>query len=55
MTFKLNDYVKHVEYPRSKVPLHLYKKQFVDIVNAQTESFEYCTKEEYDRYWEDSE
>lgn len=52
MGFKLGDYVKHVEYPKSKVPLHLNQQWHVDVINAQAESFDHSSKAEYDEYWE---
>lgn len=54
MTFKLGDYVKHVEYPKSKVPLLLHEQWHVDVVNAQIKNFVYSGKEEYDGYWEEN-
>lgn len=55
MTFKLGDYVKHIEYPKSKVPLRLSDQKRVDIANAQKENFTLATKEEHENYWEESE
>jgi len=51
MNFKLGDYVKHKDYPKSKVPLHLTEDIEVQIVNAQADNFEYSSKKEHDEYW----
>ena len=54
MTFKIGDYVKHKEYPKSNVVLHLTKDMYVQVINAQAENFEYANQkeiEEYHRKW----
>lgn len=51
MQFKVGDYVKHKDYPKSKVPIHLTKDEHVQIVNAQAEDFEHSSEEEHYKYW----
>ena len=51
MTFKIGDYVKHKDYPKSKVPIYLSGYEHVQIINAQADNFEYSSKEEHDEYW----
>lgn len=54
MKFRIGDYIKHKEYPKSKVLLHLSEEMHVDIANTHADDFELCTKEEYDEYWEEN-
>lgn len=53
MKFKLGDYVKHKEYPKSKVVFRLSIVEYLEIVNAQAENFEHATEREIESYHED--
>lgn len=50
MTFKIGDYVKHKEYPKSKVIIHITETTDKEIINAQAENFEPATEEEIENY-----
>ena len=50
MKFKIGDYVKHKEYPKSKVVLHLTEDMHVQVINAQAENFEYANQQEIEEY-----
>mgnify|MGYP001343394751 CR=1 FL=1 len=54
--FKIGDYVKHKEHPKSEVILHLTEDMHVQVINAQSENYEHATQEEieeYHRKWSD--
>jgi len=51
MAFKLGDYIKHKEYPKSEIPILLVDRWHMGVVNAQAENFQYSSKEEHDAYW----
>ncbi len=53
-TFKLGDYVKHIDEPKSMTPFRLVEDWHVDVVNAQAKNFQYSSKEEYDKYWSEN-
>lgn len=55
VTFKLGDYVKHVDEPKSVTPFRLVEDWHVDVVNAQSKNFQYSSKEEYNKYWSEDE
>ncbi len=52
-TFKLGDYVKHIDEPKSMTPFRLVEDWHMEVVNAQAENFRYSSKEEYEAFWGD--
>ena len=48
--FKIGDYVKHKEYPKSKVILHITSKMQKEVVNAQADDFEHASEGEIEEY-----
>ena len=50
MKFKIGDYVKHKEYPKSKVVLHIRGDIEKQVINTHAEDFELATEDEIKRY-----
>lgn len=56
VTFKIGGYVKHKEYPKSKVVICLTSDTHVQVINAQAENFKHANEKEiaeYHRKWKE--
>lgn len=53
--FKIGDYIKHKEYPKSKVILHVRGEMERAVANANAEDYEYATEKEIKEYLEGEE